>query len=322
MAMFIEMRRKELQGNGDWSFSKSLWAPSHTDNGRKWNFWNKIKDIKDEDIILHLQGEGRKAFFTGYSIADGDGFETPDKPANVGGWNFSETLYRARLKDFIPFHAPINLYEIFEQRKDLLNDFYRKNSLSPNKLNLFYSPREGKLGCQQGAYLSDLDQNLLNILFGETVGEPIYVGNSGRTLMSVQTSSQIRQIRVRNGQDRFAQQIKNGYDNRCCFPNCPIDDRRFLIASHIARWADNEELRGDMGNGLCLCPFHDKAFELGYFGIDENLRIILNNEAAKLSSSAFMQLRPFEGESIRRGSISLFSPALAEHRLRHNLISK
>ncbi len=57
----------------------------------------------------------------------------------------------------------------------------------------------------------------------------------------VNTSFAIRHIKARVGHARFAKNVKDNYNNRCCFPECGISDRDFLIASHIARWADNRK---------------------------------------------------------------------------------
>jgi predicted restriction endonuclease len=81
---------------------------------------------------------------------------------------------------------------------------------------------------------------------------------------------------TRIGQKKFADTIKGLYQNRCCFPGCGVADPRFLVASHIARWSDNEALRGHTGNGLCFCLMHDRAFELGLFTLDGRRNVFLN----------------------------------------------
>lgn len=76
--------------------------------------------------------------------------------------------------------------------------------------------------------------------------------------LSVPSSVTLKQIKARVGHARFSTNVKNNYNNRCCFPECRISDSDFLVASYIARWADNREKRGDTSNALCLCPIHDK----------------------------------------------------------------
>lgn len=53
--------------------------------------------------------------------------------------------------------------------------------------------------------------------------------------------------------------ILTSYNNRCCISG--ISEPSLLEAAHIISWADNESLRTDPTNGLCLNPFFHKAFD-------------------------------------------------------------
>lgn len=75
----------------------------------------------------------------------------------------------------------------------------------------------------------------------------------------MQTGERIRELRVREGQQRFSDNVRGNYSGRCCFPHCPIVEQHFLIGAHIARWSDVPHLRGKVSNGLCFCLMHDKA---------------------------------------------------------------
>jgi len=94
-----------------------------------------------------------------------------------------------------------------------------------------------------------------------------------------------------------------------------------LVASHIARWADNSEKRGDTSNGLCLCPIHDKAFELGYFSLDDNFRICV--EKRNDHRQIFQEyISRYIGMTISKGHVEPDREALAEHRIRSNISDK
>lgn len=169
--------------------------------------------------------------------------------------------------------------------------------------------------CLNGGYLSEVDETLLAIILdnaGEFDGEASLVG------LSVPTSMAIKQIKVRVGHACFATNVKNNYNSQCCFPECKISDREFLVASHIARWADNIERRGDTSNGLCLCPIHDKAFELGYFSLDNNFKICV--EKRNDHSQIFKEyISRYIGMSISKGQVEPDREALEEHRRRCNI---
>jgi HNH endonuclease len=124
---------------------------------------------------------------------------------------------------------------------------------------------------------------------------------------------------ARQGQAAFARELKKLYGSACCFPSCSVADSRFLVASHIARWSDNEKLRGHLGNGLCLCLMHDRAFEIGLFTLDDDSKVFVNLPA--IAETPFgIELRSAHGIPIRRSTVALLEEALAEHRARVKLL--
>jgi len=64
----------------------------------------------------------------------------------------------------------------------------------------------------------------------------------------------------------------NNYHFQCAL--CDIDEPQFLIAAHLARWADHPDGRGDLSNIVCLCRFHDPLVEYGYISFTDDLRIL------------------------------------------------
>lgn len=253
------MARNEAHGGGTWAFQNCVWSPTQKRGGGSWPFWTKILQVRQGDTVLHLRGVSPNAHFVGYSIASGDGFETTRRPPDPKQWGYAERFYRASLSGFTPFHQRVNLTDLFSSRRTELEEYFDTNkALGSSKLNVFFVRQAGRLQCLNGAYLSDMDEALLTALFGS--GRPINAPLDGSTVVSVETGSQISTVRSRLGQAKFSREIKKMYGNHCCFPGCQVSDSRFLVGSHIARWIDNEALRGHMGNGLCFCLVHDKAF--------------------------------------------------------------
>ncbi|MES2662904.1 MAG: HNH endonuclease [Pseudomonadota bacterium] len=76
-------------------------------------------------------------------------------------------------------------------------------------------------------------------------------------------------IRVKHGV--FSSKVKDQYKVSCAI--CGIKTRSFLIGSHIIPWSADKTIRLDPSNGICLCTFHDKAFDQGYFTLDDDLKI-------------------------------------------------
>jgi putative restriction endonuclease len=81
----------------------------------------------------------------------------------------------------------------------------------------------------------------------------------------------------RVGQDFFRRMIVASYDESCALSG--ITDRRLLVASHIARWADDMARRLDPTNGICLNPLLDRAFDSGLIAFGDDLRVLLPGEA-------------------------------------------
>jgi hypothetical protein len=313
--IYLEMSRDDTHGGGTWSFQNCVWAPTHTTKGSEWPFWNKVSEVREGDTVLHLRGIRPRAHFVGYSRASGDGFETKRRPPDPKNWNFANRFYRADLTDFIPFHQPISLDALFSTRRRELETYFDHNrGRGPDKRNIFYVRQSGRLQCLNGAYLSDVDEELLVALFGTT--DAVTVSETGVAVVSVETGSQIAMVWSRLGQAKFAEEIKKLYRNRCCFPGCEESDPRFLVASHIARWADDVILRGQLGNGLCFCLSHDKAFELGLFTLDEQFRVFVNPREGRTSSPITRNLLALHGHQISLAEIVPLEDALLAHWIR------
>jgi putative restriction endonuclease len=310
--MYLEMSRDEAHGGRAWAFSKCIWAPTRKSNGGSWPFWTKILDVEAGDTVLHLRGIPPAAVFTGYSTASSDGYETENRPPEPGGWAYSESFYRADLDDYTLFHAPVNLTQIFSRRRHELEGYFDKNRDSgTEKRNIFFVRQSGRLQCLNGAYLSSIDDELFEALFGIS-------STSSSSLhhflpIAVATFQQLVTVKSRIGQSEFAKQLKKLYSHQCCFPSCSVSDAHFLIASHIARWSDNEDLRGHFGNGLCFCLMHDKAFEIGLFTLNDKYEIHVGPIASDLSSPFINELRRMHGKQIRLSTVAPLKEALSQH---------
>ncbi len=130
------------------------------------------------------------------------------------------------------------------------------------------------------------------------------------------TDEKRKEILVRIGQGRFALAVKRNYKYECCFPDCGVNNKRFLIGAHIDRWADNKETRGDVSNGLCLCLMHDKAFEIGNFTLNDSYQVEIIEKSFLMDSWALKNLNPWNGQYIKLGEIKPSIDSLNKHRLR------
>lgn len=310
--VWIEMSRDKIHGGGEWGLKKCLWSPAYKRGARggSWLFWSNILQVKQGDIVIHLSGRGHAAAFVGYSVAATDGHETLERPPQPGTWGYAASYFRVLLKDFQAFDNVIMLDDFFTTHKDTLINYLEMFSITPT--NRFFVYQSHRLQCLNGAYLSKCDNELLALIFdNETTQHMTSICQNNST------SETLRQVKQRIGQAQFSKAVKENYQHRCCFPDCHISDHNFLIGSHIARWVDNPDKRGNTSNGLCLCPIHDKAFENGYFSLDDELCVILSHKPEIQESDVFqVYIKPYAHRKINASQIPPDRDSLKEHRFR------
>lgn len=318
--LWLEMSRDPTHGSGSWDFTLSLWSPTYKRSksgkkGGKWAFWDSVLRVRAGDSILHLRGKDKKAAFVGFSTAETDGFITAECPPVPGEWSYADSFHRVFLKDFTPFPKPFFLRDVFLQQDVLLRNYFRRNKakLAKHKCLLFYVIQAGRLQCLNGAYLSEVDDELASLLLGSdyTTGTDA----ARPPLIDVQTGERIQVLRVREGQQVFSEEVRANYGSRCCFPDCSIAERQFLVGAHIARWADAPHLRGSIANGLCLCLMHDKAFEGGLFTITADYKVAVNKGSKTFQNSRWCadNLLPHDGQPISCGVVTPLVKALELH---------
>jgi putative restriction endonuclease len=87
------------------------------------------------------------------------------------------------------------------------------------------------------------------------------------------------EVKIRSRQKAFADKVKANYKFACCV--CGLANRDFLVGAHIIAWAQRKETRLDPRNGLCLCAFHDKAFEHGYISLTNEYRLLVREDVSR-----------------------------------------
>ena len=310
--MWLEMSRDTAHGGEGWAFAECLWSPTHKNPSGSWSFWELLGRVRKDDVVVHLRGKGTRAAFVGYSIADADGYQTTRRPQKPGQWSYATSFYRVPLAGFVAFPDPIPLAQVFTARDHEMRQYFEQNKLQPKgkQEHVFFVVQSGRLQCLNGAYLSELSNDLAAILLG-----PRFSSSSHNPLVAVsaRTGEQIAQITTRVGQKNFSENVRENYGHRCCFPGCDVAEDSLLVGAHIARWADAEHLRGMTSNGLCLCLFHDRAFELGLFTLTGAFRVAVNAPKNTNSRWGAQNIVPFEGQPIHNGAVMPATESLRKH---------
>lgn len=307
--IWIELRTSEKTFEQGWNFSESVWAPTLKENGHKWPFWTSVRNVQKGDLIIHLRHAGKTKQFIGYSVAGTDGYPTNQIPTSDSYvWDYSTSFYKVDLVNYQALPIPIALSSFFFTNNSILREHYKKNKSKRERAHLFYTIQKGKLQCQFGAYFSELDEKLVGLLvkkLDSTRRDP-------KVTEQVETGETLKKFKARIGHQEFSANVKKNFKYQCCYPNCKVEGRYFLVGGHIDRWCDNEDLRGDTSNGICFCLMHDKAFERGYFTLDKTYRIIRNPKLNDIEwLNDFLDLSV--GEEIKKRQHDLSIKALKRH---------
>lgn len=103
---------------------------------------------------------------------------------------------------------------------------------------------------------------------GEGFEEPT---ESGEISANYAASNKTVITQARVGQGFFRRAVLSAYDDKCCITGW--GNARMLVASHIVPWRVDAANRLNPRNGLSLSVLHDKAFDLGWLTVTEELTV-------------------------------------------------
>ncbi len=313
MSVWVEMSKDPIHGGLGWELGSRLWSPNHAKpnkNGvvRRQPYWSLLHNVKKGDTVIHLKGQQ----FVGVSTAASDFYLTSSKPPQSGDWDYAEEFKVVDLENFTKLSLDVSLTDFFENYNDRLNEYFDSNSRATHKRLLFYVRQSGRLQCQNGAYMSEVKDDLLNIFL--ELGDFDYSPESKNEIKLISDVGEaLRQSLHRKGQNKFASEVKKNFKNICAFPDCFVDDKQFLHASHIEAWKDNKEKRGSTSNGICFCVLHHKAFDTGYFFLTNDLSVQLTKKCinSKWAKNTFFLAKD---KKIKPSEVGIDSESLLKHR--------
>lgn len=100
-----------------------------------------------------------------------------------------------------------------------------------------------------------------------------------------------------SAQKVFADAVKKNYGFQCAVTG--INTQCFLVAAHIVPWSEDESIRLDPSNGICLSLLVDRAFENGFILIDDRLTIRVNWDKVGDDVVLGSQLKLYDGKTLR-----------------------
>ena len=117
-----------------------------------------------------------------------------------------------------------------------------------------------------------------------------------------------------SAQRAFADKVKGNYGMRCGITG--ISTKAFLIAAHIVPWSQDQTIRLDPSNGICLSLVMDRAYELGYLIIDGDLSIVIDWKRVGSDIALEALLKPYDGKKLNAPKIHPPRPDYLRRRMK------
>jgi len=132
----------------------------------------------------------------------------------------------------------------------------------------------------------------------------------GGATYSVDDLDNEEDIVVRNG--AFRKVIVELYDHRCAFCKLKIissDGQNIVDGAHIKPFSEFRDDR--FVNGLALCKNHHWAFDYGWFGVDDDYRILIPcNKFIEEAAVDSRDMMAFRGEKLELPKEKKFMPSI------------
>ncbi|VTU15002.1 hypothetical protein H6CHR_00086 [Variovorax sp. PBL-H6] len=115
--------------------------------------------------------------------------------------------------------------------------------------------------------------------------------------MSYEVADSTATVKTRgSAQKAFAAAVKANYGYRCAITG--IETKDFLVASHIVPWSEDQTIRLDPSNGICLSLLVDRAFEKGQLVIEDDLTIRVDWDRVGDDWALSRHLEPYDGQKV------------------------
>ena len=250
-----------------------LWSPKTQIDGSRSQNYDFMAEIQPGDYVFSYSDRKIRAL----GIAISTAHTSPKPEFRTKGSNWSATGWQVDVS-FKELEVPFEPQEYFDEIKPLL----------PEK----YSPMQSS-GKVQQAYLFEISQQLFDVLLTHSDVTPSILRDVKPYLASNDVQDEIHEkdiiqrvnigplekenlVKSRRGQGIFKTNVKM-IEKECRVTK--LQDRDFLIASHIKPWKDSNDLEKiDGNNGLLLSPHVDKLFDSGLISFADDGEMLLSSK--------------------------------------------
>lgn len=162
------------------------------------------------------------------------------------------------------------------------------------------APLDEQLAASASVYLDILEKRFPMVPQGDAAAETLEVSAEEVEAFRDQIEHENYEVadshatvKTRGSAQRaFAEAVKTNYGHQCAITG--IENKDFLVASHIVPWSVDQSIRLDPSNGICLSLLVDRAFEKGYLIIKDDLTIWIDWDKVGTDEALRAQLLPYD----------------------------
>lgn len=247
-----------------------LWAPQKNQNGQRVSHWSEMENVKKGDIIFNSYDTEMLSVIV--AKEDSMVHEKPEDLDNIELWEKEGWIV---FGDYFDLNVPIHYRNHMDNILGLQGEKYAPfNKIGRGNTGYLF-----RVTPQLAEYLFSLiavdnGDVLEQILNSDNKMEEEFVSEVEDIPQEIDETEREQIIKSRIGQSIFKKKLLKS--NGIC-RLCGVADERFLIASHIKKWSESNNVeRLDVNNGLLLCPNHDSLFDKGYISFKDNGNIIIS----------------------------------------------
>jgi len=221
---------------------------------------------------------------------------------------------KSSMRSFANLTTAIKYAIIDNELFNLLKNKEESNVLLYFLLDKYFPKTKSKFSYTGNSYITDIKNQIVEEPF------EIYQNRILKIREVFDTEQYEEEIYIRS--NIFKREIPKIYNNTCCISGMrvdAIDNISMIDACHIIPFA--ESYNDTISNGIALCPNLHRAFDRGLISINNDFKVLLNNNFSEPNRSSY-NLRQFEGIKIILPENPSFFPSkesFAHHRRRFGI---
>lgn len=221
---------------------------------------------------------------------------------------------KSSMRSFANLTTAIKYAIIDNELFNLLQNKEESNVLLYFLLDKYFPKTKSKFSNTGNNYITDIKNQIVEEPF------EIYQNRILRIREVLDAEQYEEEIYIRS--NIFKREIPKIYNNTCCISGMrvdAIDNISMIDACHIIPFS--ESYNDTITNGIALCPNLHRAFDRGLISINNDFKVLLNNNFSEPNRSSY-NLKQFEGINIILPENPSFFPSkesLEHHRKRFGI---